>query len=65
MGKIRAAFDALTPEEKAMDLHNNEQGRIIGKEVKKNILWLFDNWEDKTAKLIMDKMNNGELITKP
>ena len=54
-----------TPEEKAMDLHNNEQGRIVGKEVKKNILWLFDNWQDKTARLIMDKMNNGELITKP
>ena len=30
-----------TPEEKAMDLHNNEQGRIVGKEVKKNILWLL------------------------
>ena len=54
-----------TPEEKAMDLHNNKQGRIVGKEVKKNIFWLFTNWEDKTAKLIMDKMNNGELITKP
>ena len=51
--------------EKAMDLHNNERGRIIG-EIVKTIEkhWLFKGYDDVIAELVMDSMRTGKLITK-
>ena len=49
-----------TPEERAMDLHNNEVGREIGKQIK---LWF--GYDDKIAEKVMEAMREGRLITKP
>ena len=51
--------------EKVMDLHNNERGRIIGEIVKTiDKLWLFKGYDDVIAELIMQDMEESLLITK-
>ena len=45
--------------EKVMDLHNNEVGREIGKQVK---LWF--GYDDRIAEKVMEAMRTGKLITK-
>lgn len=55
------------PEEMAMDLFNNEIGRQIALEIKKeNFFWfLKGNIDDIIAEKVMDEMRNNVLITKP
>ena len=54
------------PEEIAMDLFNNEVGRQIAIEIKKeNIFWIFNNYDNIIADKVMQRMKLGLLITKP
>lgn len=55
-----------TPQERKMDLHNNEVGQDIGKQVKNfYFFWFLKKWDDLIAERVMRAMNTGELITKP
>ena len=50
------------PAERKMDLHNDEVGINIGKELKKGMFHLI-NMDDKIAEKVMEAMEDGELIT--
>lgn len=56
------------PKEKNMDLWNNQIGRQVGEEVKKELEgqnYTKQELEDRIAEKIIERMDNGDLITNP